>query len=606
VVPFRTTWRPVGRDGQVKLAGVSGSSLWLRDTFGLHRLQLSTDRSGLAVVEAEHVIASGSAQQRSAELSRLGLAGEVQMQGAQDDQVLISAPGRLALAPGWNLSRESLTWLVGAPAAAGESKMPLPSAGSALDGRDHFLTGQGEAGTTYALDSQRNFVLAIDPRTRKPALILTAKAWPEGLAASQFLVFRRTCFLIGRTRPDATEPEVWMFAPGRAGGPCQDGRRLDLRLQAGTQARFTAEGDLLLAGPMSLRLIPNLRARAEREARARAGKAEADRIAAEERDAAEARARAAMDGLVQRLLEEEREAAAKSGAAVREEAPEADAPELSDDEPLETKQMQRTVSDRKQAQPTAGSTPSAGDGEWTRVRGAKTRRSPAALPAPQGRRYLPVLGGRDRLDVARKLEKFAHMWFWPRFNEMMGSHENHTEFNNHEYTGSNACRDRLNKLLKSKGITAGDDPRLVHLDGRFFISTKTVRKLARWMLRNTHQANRQDEVDRWVAKGRPAHPGFSFGLYIQTGQSGRENRVVLEIRDIARFLDQYDDGDTTGRWVRDELKAAGCCTGLSYRNGKGLARTQGLRLVLFESCNGVATCHPTSRIDPPAKSPSGS
>jgi hypothetical protein len=69
-------------------------------------------------------------------------------------------------------------------------------------------------------------------------------------------------------------------------------------------------------------------------------------------------------------------------------------------------------------------------------------------------------------------------------------------------------------------------------------------------------------------------------------QAAPDEGIVLELRDLDRFKDRFDRG------IQDELKAAGFRTGLSFRDGAGLGRTRGLRLVLFEGCRGVATCHP--------------
>ena len=83
------------------------------------------------------------------------------------------------------------------------------------------------------------------------------------------------------------------------------------------------------------------------------------------------------------------------------------------------------------------------------------------------------------------------------------------EFNDHQYQGTNQCQDRLQKLLDGRGITGPGDPRLVHLDGQFFVSTKTVRKLANWMLRNTHLANRSVDLEHWISTTRATRPGSS-------------------------------------------------------------------------------------------------
>jgi hypothetical protein len=107
------------------------------------------------------------------------------------------------------------------------------------------------------------------------------------------------------------------------------------------------------------------------------------------------------------------------------------------------------------------------------------------------------------------------------------------EFNDHQYQGTNQCQDRLQKLLDGRGITGPGDPRLVHLDGQFFVSTKTVRKLANWMLRNTHLANRSVDLDPGSLRpGRLVPDQVGQG---GTGGGRRHHRTVLPARPGGRL-----------------------------------------------------------------------
>jgi hypothetical protein len=604
VVPFQGSWKPR------KLRWLDNpedhSCVVLGDADGVWKLRFSGGPGSLAVTGADLVYPFDRELFRKA--GAPWGSGIAALRGGtlltSDHQVALAPPGPLALTT-------TLQWLAGAPKApgatedeprgsqAGAEETRGAAAGGPAGEPEDLLALQSANGSCYVMDSDRKLVYRVDPATptRLRELCLTREGWPKGLAGTGCGVVNDTFLLLGRPEGKVDDPsQAWAFPIGPDGrfGP---GRKLEPTVPRRGHSRLTADGDWMIVSALSITLHPNLAARAGKESRKRDAQARADAAAAAQLPALEARARTAADALLRRLEQEEAAARAKAEPAATAGTGDALPDPPADPEPAgedtaapEEETLDLTVlapaALRPESKRTAAPRPE-------RKREAATRAGAPAGRPRSGLRQVPVRGQRDRIDIGSALNKMAGFGFRQRFDRMMASHELQVDFNNHEYQGTNQCRDRLRKLLDSRGLAGAADPRAVHLNGQFFLSTKTVRKLANWMLRNTHRANRPEDLEGWEAQGRPSRPRFGFGMYVQQGVAGRDNRIVLELRDVRAFLEDYDRNDPSRiRWVKDELEAADGTTGLWFRPGKGLTFVRGVRLVVTENWSGFATIHP--------------
>jgi hypothetical protein len=491
-----------------------------------------------------------------------------------DGALFISGPGSLVRVPAGDIRRKTLGWLKGGP---------LQGAGATA------RVAVDEGGTAFALDRAGKTLLAFDPPHWKERTVLgPSGGWPRNHEVLSLLVHRGTCFFVMAPAADSSHVQLWTLPPADAKGQAQPMKYVGVQVPINTRMRFTGDGDLVVMDPLKLSIVPNLAAAAQHRARAAAAQSEAAAAWTAREDDAQAAFEDLMEELARRELQAARQIQQEEGKDARDfiEEPtvaawEGSAEEIGDEAFADWKSA-------ASATPEPAGSPAAAPAGQPRTRRAGPAAGDHALPATKMVRYTPVLAEVNRRDIARILAAFAGDAGFPaKYQQMVQRHKHRVfGFNDHEYEGARVSGDRVEHLLKTKGITSLDDPSLRSLDGRFILATPFVRDIAQWMLRNTHLANHPDEVAAWVERGRPAKPPFSFGFYIQEGQADRVNRIVLELRDLDRFQDRFDPG------IQAELKATGFRTGLSFRDGAGLGRTRGLRLVLFEGCRGVATCHP--------------
>lgn len=579
VIPWEKTRRP---DRIVDLWPGPEGSLYVSDD-QFHRLRLEGEGNAWEIAGIERLV-DMSAEKRLGAQSMFSWCGP-------DGSRVHASPDQLVWEPPGALDSKSAVWLAGKPSEAvrRQSGRDIRYFKS-LEDHTHkaYLSGyQAHAadGTLYVANYHQQRAFAFDPKTRKKTELATPATWPwdESCQHGAIAAFGGVLAMSGRRQPGQESDSVCLLKPAEKRGGLHEVEFLDLDFPKGRgvdQLRFTPKGDLLVVEMDRIRLVPNVcqpaftgvEAAPEPEA-APPGPAGPS---AEDADRA-------MEQLLREIAEEERREAHRQRQRAGKEEGKAEA--KSDATATDLEPDDGEGSDSEAHDPEPDELPLLTPHRNPAPARAPARRAPILRAPARELRYLPVLGPRNRLDLVNGMERFLATRFNEAFKAMWERHQDREAFNDHSYKGVNSHRDRLARMLQRRGLAPDGD--LSRLDGEFFLSDKTVLAIARWMLRHAGEAGRPEDLARWEQAGRPPRPEFPFGLYIQDGQAERDNRIVLDLRDVrlARNLPPR---------ARDELKAAGYATGFRAREGQELRFTQGIRLVLFPGCAGVATCHPVA------------
>jgi len=209
-----------------------------------------------------------------------------------------------------------------------------------------------------------------------------------------------------------------------------------------------------------------------------------------------------------------------------------------------------------------------------------------APPVKPRKRWVPVRDPRNRADLVSALDLFAGVPFPTAFHQAIYRHARDESYNDHLTREAGPVTGRFKVLLERHGVRG--------LDGKFFLSLPSVCALAGWMLRNADLANTPEDLEGWRRDGCPDLPAFPFGLYISDQAAGKHNRIVLEVQDFRKLRMELEGrpGVADHKAALQELEAGGFVTGFSALPGQPLYPTRGLRLVLFEGGQRIATCHP--------------
>jgi len=590
------------------LAAAGADRLTFGDATGYHRLQLTGGNGSRAIQAAEGVLILGPQKQR---WYRLGLpfhdAGSGNCSYGPDGSIALAFPGRVALMKKDTINE--VLWLQGKASSAQEARQARTAAKAKAP-----TVGFDPDGTLFLLDYETREIHAYPPGAERGTRILGPGAFPATDPGGNLAGFRGALFLAGRDPQDPSLSRVYRVATGGGSGHLQP---TGLTLQADQSFFVTPQGDVLVAGEDGMSWLPSRSQPLERKVPApeAAGDGAARAEAARALLAAETKRADEVYAALQRRLDREAQArAAKAesksqGEAVAQpgEDPDLDGWDASDSE----EEPEPADGKKPSAHGAAGHAPLAGqvppgpeaDGEgWTLVGSAAPGRAPAAAPvrrSRQGPRLDPIRGGATgRLD---QLKAYAGGRFADDFLLMLKGHDFKVGFNNHDYNATSLCRERMDRFFR--GEFAAEAPK-----GQvscFGIGNKSVLRIAQWLLNNAGLANTAEELEAWNAAGRPARPRFRIGLYVQEGsrKPGQNGRIILELRDVRDYLKgahpagpQAEEGR---RRTLEELEAAGFRTGLSSGPGRGPVATRGLRLILHEQINGVATCYPCAELDPP-------
>jgi len=566
-----------------------------------HRLQLGNDPKRWAWLGLPFIPPPDSRVRADAESKmreQLGLepgdssvSGGSAMMPCRNGSLLYKFPGRLAMVPLHCLRREGVIWYEGEPVPTtkgykGEphSSEPMPAIASEADG------------TIYTTDQTTREIQVYDGATGRKRLALARTAWPEEIQELEFKAFEGHLYLSARPGKGGKQRPIYRLSPGAPDGPFQLTRT---RVELGPEGDFhiTPQGDLILMteadGRWEVRWLPAPRERNEAwRAAAQAGRPESGDSKGNPEPApsgasqtrAASKADLAMERFFAQLRNEEAQAeAARLAAKARKERDRAEetvplepgeaSPADSDDEaPVETKVNASGTPVPKPPRP------------------APRASAPSARPATQAARpygpkgrYVPFRGKRDREGIAFALRRYATFRFREDFQEMLDRHDHKVGFNLHSYQDTTACREEIDRIFRSRR-GAADVP--ASLRGRFALGNKTLAKIAFWMLANVKHANQGED------------PWFTVSYVVDSGSAGLDNRIVVDLLDVSKVLkkfgddafDQYDTSRETR--ARDELKATGFRTGLTFNPNGPAQACLGVRLVIGEACRFVATCHP--------------
>jgi hypothetical protein len=585
VIPCRMAWHP-GECRQLR-AGPDNTLLFLDGDNALFRLQLARKGASWEMSKATPVYPLDQPASRL----ECGLPmGEPWIAPGPGGTLALGWADRVSVLPAHGTRQDTIRWPYGqapggadyeksrraAAYVAGQAPSPAVEAAWAAEFAQEARKGTLQSlfraptdapvlvthaadGTLFGLDGPGRTAFMVDPGGTRTELA-TALNWPGAFQPRQIVAQGGALFAAGLEQPDGSDFIYKRFVPsGQAGqlGQVEDLKITTTRLG---QLAVTPEGDLMIAEPFLLRIIPN---------EAWTAQTADPQVEAREREAAEA----AWRDLEKELLAEADAAAAKRALAAPA-GPEAAAGSAAEDE-------SGTEDDEAGDPFESGSAPAPS----SRPAGRPARASRPAGAARPAARYVPVRGDRYWAGLRNLVERFANSSrFESGFNEMQGRHAFSAHCNDHDYKSTGESKARIDRQLR---LGAGA-VRPGRSDGRFTLPFKTVQKIVRAMLLNTSLANPAEALQAWEQANRPARPGFPFGLYVQDGHAQRANRIVLEIRDLRTFVKRLG----LDRYSLEDLAARDYRTGVTERPDQPPAFTYGLRVVLFEGCAGIATVHP--------------